>query len=319
MAGGLAELDAGFPQNTGTVERRVQAVYDYLVLLLENLRYILRNLGPENMNESELLPWLDEVLRVKTLVADTVVTDQLCADYGAIADLVVDELRTDYRKAWNYLHGVTDSVDYLHIYDENIDLLTDTVRTSDGVPAGLGGEPLTEQLTRVFRDPRDPEQLKTRRFWWTDETKTQMTSLEETAWPVVVYRYDTLVKGSLRFRDFTQDGVTTKIPTLLLGAGVGDPDDPAMGRGFLRKGTDSLDLWLHTTYGADNGIFIGNRYTDLRGLRKTTELDFRAWDSGSFSEAVDGGVRTVFTLAADELGRPVRITDGEGHETAVRW
>ena len=319
MPGGLAELDAGFPSDAGTTDQRLRAVYDYLVLLLENLRYILRNLGPENMNESELLPWLEDVLRVKTLVADTAVADQLYADYGAIADLVVDEVRTDYRKAYNYLHGLTDSVDYLHVYDENIDLLTDSVRTEDGIPLALGGTPLTEQLSHTFRDPQNPGAYKTRYFWWTDETRRQMTSLEPTAWPVIVYQYDTLLKGSLRFQDYTDRGTTTKIPVLLLGAGVGDPDDPAMGKGFLRKGTDSLDLWLHTTFGTDNGIFIGNRYTDLVGLRKTTELDFRDWDSGKIYETVDGGVETSFSLTLDAIGRPVKITDGEGHETAVRW
>ena len=147
MAGGLAELDAGFPSNTGTVERRVQAVYDYLVLLLENLRYILRNLGPENMNEAEILPWLNDKLEVKTLVSNTVITNELYADYGAIADLTVDELRTDYQKAARYLAGDTAALDYLYIHDEQIEFRSGTVHLDGGIPA-------TEQLHRRGRTAR---------------------------------------------------------------------------------------------------------------------------------------------------------------------
>ena len=301
MAGGLADLDSGFPDRAGGTEKQLDAVYDYLVMLLENLRYILRNLSPENFNEKETLDWIGRNITAQTVVSETVITNELYADYGAIADLTVDELRTDYQKAARYLAGNTAAIDFLHIYDECIDFRTGTVKRENGVP-------LTEQLHR-----RD------RYFWWRDETRTQMTSLEDTGDPVIVYQYDELLKGTLRFEDYTANGVTTKVPTFVLGAGYGNQLDPAKGRGFLRKGTDSFDVWLHNNAGEDRGIFIGEQYTDIVGLRKTTEIDFSGWDGGSFSETIEGGVACAYAVNFDANGRPVKITDASGHETAVVW
>ena len=294
MAGGLSELDTGMPERSGSVEDRLRALYDYLALLLENLRYLLRNLGPENLNESELLPWLNDKLEVKTLISNTVITNELYADYGAIADLTVDELRTDYAKAQRYLAGNTGALDYLYIHDEQIEFLSGTVHLDGGVPA-------TEQLHH-----------RGRYFWWTDETKTQMTSVEITAWPVVVYQYDELIKGTYCFQ--TVDNV--KVPVLIFGAGTGDQSDPNLGKGYLRKDTDSLDMFLHGS--ADNGIFIG-QYTDLVGLRKTTGLNFSNYENGSFTETVDGGLTETYSVRFDENGYPVAITDGSGHQTEVIW
>ncbi len=294
MAGGLSELDTGMPERTGSVEDRLRALYDYLALLLENLRYLLRNLGPENMNESELLPWLNDALEVKTLISNTVITNELYADYGAIADLTVDELRTDYAKAQRYLAGNTGPLDYLYIHDEQIEFLSGTVHLDGGVPA-------TEQLHH-----------RGRYFYWTDGTRTQMTSVEITAWPVVVYQYDELIKGTYCFQ--TVDNV--KVPVLIFGAGTGDQSDPNLGKGYLRKDADSLDMFLHGS--ADNGIFIG-QYTDLVGLRKTTGLNFSNYENGSFTETVDGGLTETYGVRFDENGYPVAITDGSGHQTEVVW
>lgn len=294
MAGGLADLDTTMPERKGNTDNQIKAVYDYLVLLLENLRYILRNIGPENMNENEILPWLNDKLEVKTVISNTVITNELYADYGAVADLTVDELRTDYDKAQRYLNGDTSALDYLYIHEEEIEFITGTVHLDSGTPA-------TEQLHH-----------RGRYFWWTDETKTQMTSVEITAWPVVVYQYDELIKGTYCFQ--TVDDV--KVPVLVFGAGTGDQQDPNLGKGYLRKDSDSLDMYLHGS--VNNGIFIG-QYTDLVGLRKPTSLDFSGWDNGTVSETLDGGGVNSWTIAFDGNNRPTKFTDGAGHETTVVW
>ena len=56
MAGSFAALDAGLPDPGGaeSTERKLRALQDYLVLLLEQLRYVLRNLGAENFNAAAL-------------------------------------------------------------------------------------------------------------------------------------------------------------------------------------------------------------------------------------------------------------------------
>jgi len=296
MPSTLFAPDSAFPDlsGPGTADEKLAAVQDYLYLLLETLRWTLRNLSPANFNEREMADWFDK-LEAKVVVSDTVITNELYADFGAIADLTVDELRTDYLRAARFLAGNTAPLDWLYIHDEQIDFLTGTVKR-DGDQA-----PCTEQLRRGDRC-----------FWWTDAAQTRMTSLEETAWPVTVYQYEELLKGSVRFQ--TVEGV--KIPTLILGAGTGDQSDPDLGRGFLRKNTGSLDLWLHGA--RDNGVFIG-QYTDLAGLRKTTEIDFSGWDNGAFTETVDGGVTGSFSVTFDALDRPVKITDAAGHETEVIW
>lgn len=294
MPGKLFEADVSFPDLSGreSADDKLKAVEDYLYLLLESLRWTLRNLSPENFNETEMEDWLDRVA-----------TRELYAEYGAVADLTVDELRTDYRRARRFLAGDTSALDWLWIRDEEIDFISSTVARSD--PDDPMSEPLTEQLRRGDLA-----------FWWTDERHTQMTSREDTGLPVTVYRYDDLLKGTIRFTELTLDGAVTKIPTFVFGAGTGDPDDPNVGKGFLRKGPDSFDLWYHGA--ADNGVFIG-QYTDLVGLRKTTALDFSGWDGGSFSETVDGGRTASYSVTFDSGGRPVKIADASGHETAVIW
>ena len=61
MAGGFAALDTGFPDLSAYEgdARKLQALEDYLVQLLENLRYVLHNLGAENFSERSL----DELVR----------------------------------------------------------------------------------------------------------------------------------------------------------------------------------------------------------------------------------------------------------------
>lgn len=56
MPSGILDADNRFPnlRSGGDVEQRFGEVEDYLFLLLENLRYVLRNLGAENFNQTEL-------------------------------------------------------------------------------------------------------------------------------------------------------------------------------------------------------------------------------------------------------------------------
>ena len=303
MPGGLFEADTAFPDLGGeqTTDEKLNTVRDYLYMLLEALRWTLRNLSPENFNDREMEAYFDR-LRANVVISNTVITNELYADYGAIADLTVDEVRTDYLRAQRFLAGDASPLDWLYVHDEEIDFLSSTVRLDAGAP-------LTEQLHH-----------RGRYFWWTDETKTQMTCLEPTGDPVMVYQYDDLLKGSFRFADVTEGGVTTKVPTLVFGAGIGDQSDPNLGRGFLRKDTDSLDLWYRADPGGgarNNGIFIGS-YTDIVGLRKTAQINFSNWDNGTFSETIDGGITNSYTVAFSG-GVPVRITDAEGHITEVVW
>ena len=316
MPSQFASLDTGFPTFTGreSTEQKVDALHNFTWMLLEYLRYILRNLGPENLNTQEIVDWLqeediagldeeklEEVLP-EIIHTETIVTNELYADYGSIADLTVDELRTDYMRAARYLAGNTGNIDYIHIHDEEIDFITGTVKRDET------DAPLTEQLHHGARY-----------FYWTDGTKTEMTGTQVTDWPVTVYQYDEAKKGRFYFiQERDGQGSTYKVPVLKLGQGSDAGGVNSTGR--LIKHTDGLELSYTTENGAEIGIWQRvSGYMDLYGLRKTTEMDFSGWDSGGFTETLDGDIVNSYAVTFDGQGRPVKITDGDGHETAVVW
>lgn len=140
-----------------------------------------------------------------TIISKQVVTEELYADFGDIANLTVWKLRTDYQRAQRYLERDTRSIDYISIQGEQIDLIT---ASTDG--------------SRVIQLTRDDKP-----YFWTDGTKSQMTTQQETEYPVMVYDYDELVKFSIRFE--VVNGVVQ--PVVILGAGDGSGNS----QGYILK------------------------------------------------------------------------------------
>jgi hypothetical protein len=141
-------------------------------------------------------------------VSEETLTDWLYANEGAIAQLVVNRLRTDYKKPWNYLDGNTDPVDYMDIYDERQDFIT---AETDGLQ--------TEQYHTADGKP----------IWWLDGiTGGKMTINEERgrpsggglAVPVMVYVYTPYIKWTHRFG--LTPGSNYKMPYTEFG--LGDPN-----------------------------------------------------------------------------------------------
>ena len=100
-----------------------------------------------------------------------------------------------------------------------------------------------------------------------DEDGVQIyAGTEETDWPVYVYAYTELIKAQFAFSQETEN----YIPALILGAG----DETGRSQGFIQKLENALNIWYTSTSGVNNGIFIGNDYTDVVGLRKTLTMDF---------------------------------------------
>lgn len=257
MPSNLLAADTGMPDlgGNGSVEDKLNAIQNYLYLLLENLRYTLRNLGAENFNSSELEQLMEMlrkgVLQVETVVSETVIANELYAQYGSVADLTVDRLRTDYRRAMRYLAKDTSQLDYISIHDEEISFIS---ATTDGLRS--------EQL-----------EVDGRKFWWTDAGKTQMTSLKETGWPVRVYVYQEYVKASFQFRQTAMsDGTMTASPVLVFGAGS---DGTGLnGRATIRKNLYSLDINYRTTGGVDTGVYCRNDgFTDVVQRRASLRVD----------------------------------------------
>lgn len=302
MPGNVLTADMALPdlQQYDTVERKLTALENYLLLLLENLRYTLRNLSTENFNDAALSAFVKE-LRAGTVTAGTVVTDvavadELYAGYGSIAALTVDKLRTDFQRSQRYLAGNTDPIDYLSIHDETIEFIT---ATTDG--------------SRVQQLQRDGKL-----FFWTDETCTQMTAERTDGQPVLVYVYDELVKAAFRFdQTVLSDGTVTAVPLLKLGAG----DAGGTRQGTIVKLADRMEISYESSGGKKLGMTMDDSgFTDITGLRKTSGLNFSQWSNGTFRERVEG-LSDVFTYGVefDAQGRPIQITDSDGHTMTVSW
>jgi len=156
MAGNFLMADISAPDLSRytTTQQKLDAMENYLFLLLENLRYALRNLNPyENFNQPELEAWAD-TLRANVVITKTLITNELYADYGSIADLVVDELRTDYKRAQRYLAGDTSNLDYIHIHDDCIKFMTGQTDGSEAVQMSFNGRPFRHghlEHIRVFQ------------------------------------------------------------------------------------------------------------------------------------------------------------------------
>lgn len=294
MAGNLLQAELGYPELSryGSTDEKLTAIQNYLFLLLENLRYTLRNLSMEdNFNQGELNRWVDGLdIAANVIVSNTVITNELYAEYGAIADLAVDELRTDYQRARRYLDGDSSNLDYIHIHDEEISFRTAVVQSAPG------GAPLTEQLHHGARY-----------FWWRDATRTEMTSLEDTGLPVTVYRYTEYTKGRIFFIEEPDGGGTVqKIPVLKLGAGT--DAGGVHGTAKLVKHADGLELSYTASGGAEAALHMReDGFADLRQRR----ADLR----------VDTALQRITVTPEGALAAPVQIqyTETAGGALTLTW
>ena len=65
-------------------DAKLEAVQNYLFLLLENLRYLLRNLSPENFNQSEMTDWIGKTVKAETVISNTVITNELYSNFKGV-------------------------------------------------------------------------------------------------------------------------------------------------------------------------------------------------------------------------------------------
>lgn len=302
MPGNILTVDTSFPQLTDrqTTDQKFRVITDYLYMLLEQLRYTLRNLGMENFNDTELGSFVDylraNLIEADTIISQTIIVNELYADYGSVADLTVDKLRTDYKRAQRYLQGDTSPLDYISIHDEEISFITATTDGTQAVQMNVDG----------------------RKFWWTDASKTQMTSREETKWPVMVYVYSEQVKGSFQFQPVVLgDGTTTAMPVITLGAG----DQNGRRKSIMRKGPNSFEILYTAADGQEIGVEMSDDgYTDLTGLRKITSIDFSSLAGGAFAVTLEGISESYqFGVNYGANGLPSEIIYPGGASCAITW
>lgn len=239
------------------------------------------------------------------LGADAVFTDSLYAENGDIAELTVDSLSTS-RRIRKYILSDTSDDNYIAIQEQYLRFITGSVipNSSPVQAKNRYNESLYWQRQPVSH---------TADGYPTDSDGQQIyATTTQTSWPVMVYDYDEMVKAEFAFEN--ESG--TYVPILTLGAG----DDHGYNKGLIHKSGTGLDIIFSALDGDEIGMrALATGYLDLVGLRKPTQLDFSAWDSGGFTETLDGGITHIFTVNFDNDGYPVRITDSVGHETEVVW
>ena len=269
------------------------------------------------------------------LGADAIFTDSLYAETGDISELTVDRLSTS-RRIRKYILGDTSDDNYIKIQDQYIQLITGTLKrnvellTEGSLPIltetdiillteaeGSGGELAPPvQATNRYGQPlywQDEPVGHTADGYPTDADGNQIyATTDVTDWAVYTYAYDELVKAQLAFDQIGSGD--NYIPTLILGAGNG----AGLLQGFIRKSETELQMWYVNSQNQSRGIYMGE-YTDIVGLRKTTQMDFSRWDSGQFFETIDGGNINSYMVQFDSQDRPVKIRDAQGHETEVVW
>lgn len=231
--------------------------------------------------------------------------DALYAALGDIADLTVDRLSTS-RRIVKYLAGDQSDDNYIRIHDQYLEFVS-------GVYAN-GTEQASNPNGALLYWEANPEgaSIGSDGYPYVDGSRI-FTTTTETDWPVMVYSYTELVKRSIAFEKQGDQYVPVDV------FGAGDSSGRQMGK--LVKSVDGLQLTYDAQVGKTLGIRMGDAgYTDIVGLRKPTGINFAEWDSGRFYERIDGDdTRYCYNVEFDAQGRPVKITDNDGHETGIYW
>lgn len=232
--------------------------------------------------------------------------DALYAALGEIADLTVDRLSTS-RRIVKYLAKDTSDDNFVRIHDQYIEFVSGVYADGTAQAENPHGA-----LLYWESDPSGAS-IGSDGYPYVNGERI-FTTTTKTDWPVMIYTYTELVKRSIAFE---QDGNGTYTPVDVFGAGNADGTNKAR----MLKSADGLELTYATKGGNQIGFMLGNSgYTDIMGLRKSTGLNFSEWDSGRFYERIDGDdTRYAYDVEFDSQGRPTKITDSVGHETAIYW
>jgi hypothetical protein len=239
-----------------------QVMYDSIV-----------NFPPENMLG------LKDYILANAVVSNTVITNNLYANYGDIADLRVNKLRTA-----DVIDGAA-VLYYIEIEDQYIKFIEAT---------RLDAEPQVQYTNYL-------DEL----LYWTDDTKIAF-STEATSYPVMVYQYDKDVKMQFAF---INDG-TYNTPMIQLGEGDGVLAES--GKVFIHKDTDGLYLKYHKQ---NTGELVQISMTDdgisfLPFANGINLEDLKIYDDG-FIAKWKGESSRSYDVAYDGNGYISKITDKE--------
>jgi hypothetical protein len=240
----MLSIDTNFPTFTGDekLEDRVESMHSYMFMLVEKLRYMLRNLDMGNINtnvfENQIQTLLlgDNIFNIGNSqgsdgIFHNLITYNLFAEHGDIANLTVDRLRTLSAriKAAKFLANDLSDVYFLDIYEEKI-------RFYEGQ--------VIQPLQAVHAETLDGEPL-----WWINGRIGGFITpvpprAGEPRVPVMVYEYEEISPCGIAFEPIDINGTIRQ--TVVFSLGRGDRN----GRRRVRYYTDGTNLnieWLHSS------------------------------------------------------------------------
>lgn len=231
------------PQKIENTDKQIKHLRDVIMIYRKELEYLLNNLDDDNILSID-------AAKIRNLKAETIVTELLFADYiesntavthvlyakeGRIARLTVDHLLTG-----DFLSG-DEKIYFIDARDQYIRFIEATRR---------------DDLPQVQYTDIDGGLL----YW--DSADHLYITPNETDYPVMVYVYDLMTKMQI---DFEYDSSSNAmVPKLILGAGVGNPDHPNWGKGFVYKDTDGLRLKYITSAGKELTAYLNEDGIDIK-------------------------------------------------------
>ena len=241
------------------------------------------------LTTSDLTSAAVDELHAGTVISNTVITNNLYATYGDVAELTVDRLIT-VDKIERYKNGDTSDINYIKAQNEYIQFITGTTTGATTQHKNRSGELL----------------------YWTDVTATSMGTAV-TEYPVTIYNYTEMVKTKIAFKEIDlPDNGSTVMPVFTLGAGTGVGDN---GKGFLYKGTDGLYL---DYYSSVDGSLRRILLSDSGVIISPYELKTLDIYNNGFRAVYDGDT-VAMTWALDANGRITKLTTAENVEIPVTW
>jgi hypothetical protein len=270
MARGIFNSDTlAFQKGDGTGENWTNAVY----FDVEQGEYVF-----------------DGKLSSDVAVSNTVITESLYAENGAIARLTVDMLETS-NKVERYLNEDTSDMSFKRVYEQYDLYITASVKYDEY------DNLLSEQLTTKDLNP----------VFWADETHTS-TTLSDTGYPVMVYQYDEVVKMQISFEADPETGYY--LPIIQLGQGDGVTE--LSSKAFIRKGQTGIEMtYYESNTGnkrklsiSDDGVVVenGSESVDQRNARNVIPSPYNPVTS-------TGDIGDIYIEYGDDI-----ITDEDGAE-----
>ena len=229
---------------------------------------------------------------IDVVVSNTIITNNLYAERGHIAELTVDRLDTS-----NKLHRFNaedqSTMFFMRIYEQRMEF----------IEAGTDGSE-TQLLDRHERP-----------LYWKDEEKQQVTH-EETAFPIMVYAYTESKKLQMFFTLDPESGF--QIPMMIWGAGVLGPDFEN-GKGFIYKDATGFVLRYVKANGVPCEVRLGEDGMTLSCGPDMEYCEYGEFDWGQSVEMVMvNGYTHSCIVTAGVIGSPANFSGSSFNLVAER-